>query len=457
MAGFDYFVIIAGMRTGSNLLEETLSRHDRLSCHGELFNPHFVGGPNRESALGISRQSRDADPLGLLMAVKAAPGLAGFRLFDGHDDRILDHVLADPHCAKIVLTRNPAESYVSLKIARQTGQWWMGDAARARPGRASFDAAEFHAFLADLDGFRQRVRLGLQRAGETSFDITYDAVSDPEVIAGLFRYLGVDPIAPPKVPRGKVQNPAPLLDKLDNPDAMRAALGRLDPFELDRIPDFEPARNAGARRILVADEARLMAVPVAGLAHGPLTDWMQAAEGAPPRSDLNQRELRRWMRETPGHRAIACVAHPLRRAFEVYAHRIESGRDADLRRLLVRDYGLPEDGADPRAGLLAFLDYARATLHGQTGHRVDPDLASQLSLIQGLSSLRPPDRIIRIEDFAPSMAEEARALSRDPPRDTVTPAADSRLADIHDAALEKAARAAYRRDYAFLGYGDFDA
>ncbi|MBC7142836.1 MAG: nodulation protein NodH, partial [Rhodobacteraceae bacterium] len=43
---FDYFVIFAEMRTGSNLLEATLGQVEGLTCHGEVFNPDHMGGPN---------------------------------------------------------------------------------------------------------------------------------------------------------------------------------------------------------------------------------------------------------------------------------------------------------------------------------------------------------------------------------------------------------------------------
>ena len=45
---FDYFVVLAGMRTGSNLLEEQLAAMPGIVSHGELFNPHFFGKPDQQ-------------------------------------------------------------------------------------------------------------------------------------------------------------------------------------------------------------------------------------------------------------------------------------------------------------------------------------------------------------------------------------------------------------------------
>ncbi|MFV2034483.1 MAG: nodulation protein NodH, partial [Halocynthiibacter sp.] len=49
---FDYFIIFAEMRTGSNFLESTLNAFPGITCYGEAFNPHFVGYPNRKEILG---------------------------------------------------------------------------------------------------------------------------------------------------------------------------------------------------------------------------------------------------------------------------------------------------------------------------------------------------------------------------------------------------------------------
>ena len=45
-------------------------------------------------------------------------GIGGFRFFHDHDPAVLDAVLLDPKIAKIHLTRNPLDAYVSLKVER---------------------------------------------------------------------------------------------------------------------------------------------------------------------------------------------------------------------------------------------------------------------------------------------------------------------------------------------------
>ena len=48
-----YFAIFGAMRTGSNLLERSINQFPGLHCHGELFNPSFVGKAINVYADGI--------------------------------------------------------------------------------------------------------------------------------------------------------------------------------------------------------------------------------------------------------------------------------------------------------------------------------------------------------------------------------------------------------------------
>ena len=109
---FDYWVVLGGMRTGSNLLEEYLGAMPGVESFGELFNPHFFGKPGVNSQFGLSLAARDADPVRVIGAMRTtAASLPGFRLFYDHDKRAIEHVLDDPRGAKILLTRRPIDSY----------------------------------------------------------------------------------------------------------------------------------------------------------------------------------------------------------------------------------------------------------------------------------------------------------------------------------------------------------
>ena len=95
-ARFDSFVILAGMRTGSNFLEANLNAMAGVTCFGEVFNPAFIGKKDQLELLGISMTAREADPMALLRKLRdATQGLSGIRFFHDHDPRVLAAVLAD--------------------------------------------------------------------------------------------------------------------------------------------------------------------------------------------------------------------------------------------------------------------------------------------------------------------------------------------------------------------------
>lgn len=463
MARFDYFVVLAGMRTGSNLLEEELNSVPGLASLGEVFNPHFVGHPRKDALLGLSLAERDRAPetmIGRIAATKDA--LAGFRLFQDHDERVLAHCLADPRAAKVVLTRNPVESYVSLKIARSTGQWWLGDATRARTASIRFDAGEFAAFLEARRAFYLRVNRALQTSGQTGFHLDYADLRDPGVVAGLARFLGVDGGVDPSRVRARVQNPAPLSEKVENFAEMEAALAGADYFDLGRIPSFEPVRGPGVSGFMVAEAARLLFMPLRGGPTGAVAGWLEEVGKAPPLAGLRQRDIRQWKRQTPGHMSFTVVTHPLARAHGVFARRILPVGDStypDIRAALRDRYGVPlPEGApgagwgvaEHRAAFLAFLGFLKANLGGQTSLRVDGEWASQAGLLQHLAEVIVPDRVLRAESLAADLPALTPAAARVP---FAAPTPDPMLAAICDREVEAAARAAYARDCMMFGFG----
>ena len=224
---FDSFVVFAEMRTGSNFLEASLNQIPGVSCFGEAFNPHFICYPKWSEALGVTLDQRQRNPHKLLSRIREEPGLSGFRYFHDHDPRVLDDILTDRRCAKIILTRNPLESYVSLKIARKTGQWKLGDAKHRKGAQVAFDADEFNRHLETLQGFQLRLMRGLQVTGQTAFYLDYDDLNEVTVLNGLAAFLG-EPDGLTATSRALVkQNPDPIEEKVINPADMAAALTRV--------------------------------------------------------------------------------------------------------------------------------------------------------------------------------------------------------------------------------------
>ena len=90
----------------------------------------------------------------LLWAIRAQADLTGISvLFMTMIPRVLPTFMNDPRCAKIILTRNPLDSYVSLKIAQATRQWKLGDVKTKRSAQVAFDPAEFEEHVTRMQGF----------------------------------------------------------------------------------------------------------------------------------------------------------------------------------------------------------------------------------------------------------------------------------------------------------------
>ena len=232
---FDSFVVFAEMRTGSNFLEANLNAFAGIACHGEAFNPFFMGYPKSEPILGVDQATRDENPKKLLAAIRGQQdALGGFRYFHDHDPRVFDEIVEDQRCAKIVLTRNPVDSYVSWKIAQATGQWKLTDMKAQKVAQAVFDADEFSAHLDALQQFQITLLNRLQTSGQTAFYVAYEDLQSVEVMNGLARYLGVDEQLEGLDKNLKKQNPSPISAKVSNYDEMLEALARLDRFDLTR-------------------------------------------------------------------------------------------------------------------------------------------------------------------------------------------------------------------------------
>jgi len=474
---FAGFVLFAEMRTGSNLLEETLNTFPDLQGYGELFNPSFVGFAGRSEICGVTMEERERDPLALLAAVRrTTQGLAGFRFFHDHDPRILAHVLPDPSWAKVVLTRNPLESYVSRRIAATTGQWKLTDVRHRKDAKVRFDAADFERHLDRLQGFQLRLQHALQTSGQTAFYLDYEDLGDAAVINGLAQFLGSAHRVTAPATTLKKQNPEPLRERVSNPREMERAIAELDRFDLSRTPNFEPRRGAVVPSWQASAAARLLHMPVRG---GPLVaveDWLarqdRAADGdGHPATGLNQKTLRQWKRTHPRHASFAVLRHPLARAHDAFCRYIVStGADTfvEIRETLRRHYGvglpapdaglLDYDAPAHRAAFARFLEFLAANLAGQTSVRIDPAWASQAAVLQGMAQVALPDHLLRAERLAEGLAalEHLHGLPHLPPV-TEPESGPFALAEIHDPGLEALARAAYARDYLLFGFDDWAA
>lgn len=458
---FASFVILAEMRTGSNFLESNLNAIPGVTCHGEAFNPFFIGGEGKSELFGVTLAQRNSDPERLLKAMRDnTPGLSGFRYFHDHDPRVFPMVVDDPAVAKIILTRNPLESYISWKIAKESDQWWLANTKHLKTVRPEFDLAEFEARLDELQSYQKLLLNRLQTSGQTAYYIDYEDILDLKVINGLAAFLGVEGRLEDMVFRFKKQNPEPLLEKVANPEVMAEGLKRLDWFNLKHTPNFEPRRTGAVGSYVASAKVGLLFQPVKSGPEQRLRKWLQAYGGL--ETSFDRQSLRKWREAHPGQRSFTVLRHPLARAHAAWCDLLEKDYMPELRPYLkrVHKFDLPPKGQkhfetaeDHRAGFLVFLELIKHLHAGRTELRTPSQLATQLNTINGFAQVQAPDFLLREdrleEGLAFLCAEAGLEMKPLPPSPEAQP---FDLAALYGPDLEKAARDAYGRDYAAYGF-----
>ena len=448
------------MRTGSNFLEANLNTLDGVTCHGEAFNPYLIGGEGRQEMFGIDMAGRDADPAGFLRAMRTqTKGLAGFRYFSDHDPRVFDLVMADPACAKIILTRNQLESFISWKIAIESDQWWLANTKHLKTVRPRFDLAEFNARTDELQQFQRKLVHALQITGQTAYYIDYEDIRDLDVLNGLARFLG----NPARIDvldfRFKKQNPEAISAKVSNPLEMQQGLATVDWFNQSHVPNFEPRRLAAVAQYVASEQADLLFMPIKCGPDAQLKKWLQSYGPLLPAFD--RQSLRKWKAAHPGQRSFTVLRHPLARAYTAWCDFAAKEWMPELRPYLkrVHKFQLPpkgkpfENAEDFRAGFLVFLELIKHVLAGRTELRVMPQIASQGALIQGFAQVQSPDMLIREDKLNQCLAHLCTDLGLDAkPLPTLADKHPYPLADLYGPDIEAAAREAYWRDYEGFGF-----
>ncbi|SPF78999.1 hypothetical protein ALP8811_02933 [Aliiroseovarius pelagivivens] len=461
---FDCFIILAEMRTGSNFLESNLDQFDGLQCYGEAFNPYFMVNPELKDLFGVTVKQRDKNPVRLLDQMKEnTDGIPGFRFFHDHDMRIFEHVIDDPRCAKVVLTRNQVESYVSRRIAWATQQWALTNGKDAKKFRVRFDSSEFENFFYEYKAFQLKIKNRLQKTGQTAFYIDYEDTQDIECVNGLGKFLGAEHEITKFSGKFKKQNPESLADKVRNMDELVETVRNIDLFDLGKVPNFEPSRPPAVPTYMTAGNAPLMFLPIKGGPVERVQGWMQGFGELS--SEFTQKSLRQWKNRNKGHRTFTVLRHPVARLHAAFCtHFLQDGPETywEIKTALRENYDvpLPEhlpdsnwDKAAHRTAFIAFADFVSRNLVGQTGIRVDAAWATQSAVIKGFSEFQLPDRILREDELKDGLLALAQDVGLGAPK---VPAQQSdtpfELGQIYDDEVEAAVKAAHQRDYMMFGF-----
>lgn len=479
-----YFAIHGTMRTGSNLLERSLAALGDTACYGEAFNPGFVGGPRKNDLLGWKVADRDADPLGFLAALRREAGgrIPGFRIFDGHDDTVAAHALADPDCARIVLRRDPLHTWVSLQIARETGQWMLRRARRRQSAVIRFDPRAFVAWRDHAARHYQRIADRMAAAGTTALWLDYETLTLRESIAAAAHHVGSAGEPPETAPILR-QNPARLSQKVANYDELCAWLGH-DPDPPADPPVEAPVPEPGS--VLLSHHLPLAALAVPGPGLAPALALMQRLETrvtggrAVPAWRLVKNPARHFSvgpedAGLAGRHVFALISHPARRLHWLFLDSLlgSGGGDLVVREALATRLGaLPpaEDlarGEAPfsperhRATFGAWLDLLAEAQEGRGPLATSPARLTQAAALEALCASRQADTLARLEDFPPLAAMLASAAGVDPlPPGQVSALARSGAfgawspSSVLDAGLAARIRALHGRDLAAFGYDE---
>jgi len=464
---FDYFVMLAEKRTGSNFLCSNLNQFDGITAHGEAYNPYFIGDTARTELHGITLEMRESDPIQLLDKMKEAKNnLVGFRFFSTHDARALAHFMPDKTCAKIILTRNPLETYVSELIAWSTNQWKLGRNDKRETAQVFFRLDEFRQHVADYQAFQVKILNELQLSGQSAFYLSYEDIQNLDVLNGLAKYLGVDSHIEKLSTNLRRQNPGTLRDKVINYDEMVKALAGMDPFNLTRTPNFEPRKGPIVPSYIAAHKAPIMYLPLQGGPIAQVRSWLQEIDASGElQGEFNQKTLRQWKRKNAGHRSFTVIRHPVLRAHAVFCERIlDTGPESfpEIRAVLRREYDLqiPEGAVGEnydlnthRTAFRKFLEFLKKNLTGRTSIRVDPTWASQSNLLQGFGQFALPDMVLREDQLEEGLAQLTAQVGIAPhPLPPVDESHPFSLDDIYDADIEEAVRKTYQRDYMMFGF-----
>jgi LPS sulfotransferase NodH len=229
------FVIYGSMRTGSNFLVSLLNQFEGVVCHGEAFNPNFVGlRPDYSRNLRIPRKAthkrdKNASDFYVRLMVDTPPDTSvGFKIFPGHNPHMLNITLSDPAIRKIILRRNIVESFISLCQAEQSKVWMISrndrEAEAAKRQRAlqpvAFDASRFLKYKKTVDTFHKHVDQRLAQGRHAVMRLEYGDLLASDASTRISAFLGIS--VPPSIapsPLAKI-NPLSILERVTNPTEM---------------------------------------------------------------------------------------------------------------------------------------------------------------------------------------------------------------------------------------------
>ena len=474
---FDYFVIFAAMRTGSNLLEAGINQINGLQCHGELFNPGFVGREGVYAFDGISMSDRFRRPQRLLDAILARDPdkTPGFRMFFDHDARIIEQILEDPRCAKILLRRRPLASYLSNLHAAQTSLWVVRENETQIDAQVEFDPDAFEEYAANTETWYRRLEEQIRTKGQTFFPIAYEECKDAAILNGLAQWMGVEGRLERVKEKTLRQNPTSLAERIKNFDAFRRYLERSGYVEvIERLPAQDAdLLNGGV--YWTGEDGQSLLFDVATSAPVELLNAFCPGE---QRRMGALSTLTEWASQAAQPRVGVYLAHPVLRAYQAFLDAIylTPGPDAAAVADFVRDSGGPDllsakevaerdavYGVEQhRAAFLAFLGFVGNNLEGRSSVVGRASWRAQSSFVSAFARVCPGARPIRegfvaqdlaaFPDVGPLIPQNSVGETDEASDESDTPS--FAVEEIVDAEIQAKSREIYAADYRAFGFAD---
>jgi LPS sulfotransferase NodH len=196
------FVILNAARTGSNYLCTLLNAHPDVLCHHEIFNPHVVGVARHLAKQRISLgtlEERERDPAEFLARVwreRFGRSSIGFKLCWRQTDFAFRAVLSDGAVSKIVLKRrNRLRTFVSLLLARQTGEWvvYRDEPAPSDRPQVHIDVAAFTENVEFNRAYYFEIESTLRETEQCSLTLYYEDLPQSGSLQETFDFLRVNP------------------------------------------------------------------------------------------------------------------------------------------------------------------------------------------------------------------------------------------------------------------------
>ena len=467
-----YFAILGAMRTGSNLLEKTLEHLGDTVCYGEAFNPSFISGPRKKKVLGYTVETRDADPIGFLETLIAAEPsrIAGLRIFVGHNQEVTDYILRDPRCFRIVLTRDPVDSYISLKIARKTDQWMLRNPRRRTTTRIRFDEKDFIAYRNRLQAYYAAIDAGLAKYETDAFRIDYTDLGNRALLQELANRMGSTGQVPAKPPILR-QNPGNWAQKVENHVEMCEVLNLPTSRQDEPTQPLTPVMRPDGFGVGYAPIYGNAFEPMVALLHRiEVRDFSRARIPAPELFDMASRQVL-FVADDPGDApVITMVSDPFRRLHAVFLKEVfgPGAQFSVVRRALQDRVGPvppPRRIANGKAEYSAerhqqhfagFLNIVEEALSSDSEIEPAPDWQAQSDLLQPFCDRIQIEKIFRHEAFADAVhwltltmklppfppgqingMRQAGRLDLLPIQQVITPRLTDRVFDLHSADYQR--------------------